>query len=358
MRLAVNGRFLTARVTGVQRFAREIVRRLADHTDVVLLLPRRARVPDDWPAGMAVAVGRLCGHAWEQLELPAMAARTRCDVVLNAGGTTPGYGGPHVAVVHDILPLTNPEWFDAPFALWYRYAVRRNAARAARIITVSAASSQAIVEVLGVPAERVDVVVQGLAPFDRPAGPAAVERVRRRHGIAGPYLLATGRGDPRKNLGFLAGVLRTLRARGRPAPALVVTGRPTRRVHGRHDDAPAGAILTGYVADDELHALYTGALAFVFPSRAEGFGRPPLEAMACGTPALVAPYDGARELVGAARVLPLAPAAWADAIEELDRATHPRGSPLIDLARFSWDAAARAVAEACRRAARVARPAA
>lgn len=319
MRLGVNGRFYGVPVWGVQRFARELTARLLLRGDTTLLLPRGARPPADAPRGDVVR-GRLGGHAWEQLELPWQAHRLRCDAVLHVSGTAPVWGGPHVVALHDVLPLTNPEWFSRPFVLWFRSAVRRAASRAAAILAPSAWSRAEVVRVLGVPEEKVHVVAQGVAPFDAPAPADEVRRVRRARGLPERYVLAVGGDDPRKNLAFLLDVLDRWRMRDRDAPVLVIAGAHRARVHGRRGgpERRAGVIRLGYVADEDLHALYTGAGAFCFPSLAEGFGRPPLEAMACGTPAVVAPYGPAREVLGeAALVLPLEPDAWTDAMAEL-----------------------------------------
>jgi glycosyltransferase involved in cell wall biosynthesis len=112
----------------------------------------------------------------------------------------------------------------------------------------------------------------------------------------------------------------------------------------------------GRVNDRDLHALYTDARVFCFPSIAEGFGRPPLEALACGTPAVVAPYGPAREVLGnAARIVALDPNAWVDALVRIidDDAEHARCSAegMRQAARFGWDAAAAEVFAVCTAAA-------
>jgi glycosyltransferase involved in cell wall biosynthesis len=108
----------------------------------------------------------------------------------------------------------------------------------------------------------------------------------------------------------------------------------------------------GHVDDDELHALYTAASVLCFPSRAEGFGRPPLEALACGTPAVVADYPAAEEVMGdVARIVPLNADAWVDALSSIlreERRPDLRGSLT---ARHRWDVAAEMVAATCEDAA-------
>ncbi len=345
MRVGVNGRFYGARVTGVQRFGRELTRRLAGRVETVVLVPSGVAPCADLDAARVVR-GRLGGHAWEQLELPARARTAGCDVVLHPSSTAPLWGGPHVVVVHDVTPLTHPEWFARPMALWYRVALGRGARRARRILTFSEWGRGEIVRVLRVPRERVTVVRQGLEPFHEPADAGAVAGVRERFGLPGRYLLATGAGNRRKNVAFVVRLVTEWQRRDASAPPLVVVGTGTPRVHGSRGDlrpAPGGQVRwLGYVSDSDLRALYTGATVFLFPSLGEGFGRPPLEAMGCGAPVVASNYGPARELLGdGARIVPLDVDAWIAAAATL---LHDEGARAEQVRRgrsvaswYRWD---------------------
>lgn len=357
MRLAVNGRFYAAPLTGVQRFAVEVTRRLAHVAEVELFLPAGVEAPSEVAARVAVRRGRLRGHAWEQLELPRALARARCAVELHLAGTAPLSSAGHVLAIHDLLPLSNPEWFGRRFRLWRRAVLRRSAPRAGAVLTVSDWAAEEVRHRLGVAPRRLFVVTQGLEPFAAPASADAVARVRRRYALPERFLLAVGAGDPRKNLAFLETVREFWREAGGEPPPLVVVGASAVRVHPAAAAARAGdALLLGRVPDDELHALYTAASALCFPSLAEGFGRPPLEALACGTPAVAADYAAAGEVLGRwLPVLPLDAALWARTLAEL-----VAGGPARDAAlalgrglpgRFRWDAAAAQVLSACHAAA-------
>jgi glycosyltransferase involved in cell wall biosynthesis len=339
---------MRAAVTGVQRFAREITTRLGDLADVTLLAPRGVE-----PALRDVPVrkGRLRGHAWEQLELPRLARAAGCDVTLHLSGTAPFHGGPHVMVIHDVLPLTNPEWYSRRFARWYGAVLPRAAKRAAGIITVSEHSRYEIERILGVH-RRLAVVTQGLWPFDQPSPAETVERIRRSLRLPDRFLLAVGHGDPRKNHGFLVDVLSELERRGE-AQELVVVGAVPSRVHGRAPalDGPNVRQLD-HVSDETLRALYTAASVLLFPTLAEGFGRPPLEVAACGTPALIADLPAVAEPARSAGwALPLVAGPWADAIIAMARDPVLRAS-VVARGRaagraLSWDAAARQVLDIC-----------
>ncbi len=356
MRIALNGRFYAAPITGVQRFAREVARRLPALADVVLMLPRGVGAPR-LERSVEVVPGRLRGHAWEQAEFTYRAQAAGCDVCLSLGGTLPARGGPHVAALHDVLPLTHPQLFSRAFATWHRLVVRRNARRAAALITVSEWSAAQLAQVLPFPRERIHVAVQGVSPFDTPAAVADVERVRRKLRLPPRYVLGIGHGDPRKNAEFLVDVMREWRRRDADAPGLVLVGHALERVHGRHVPATDEFVCAvGRVDDDTLRALYTGAAAFAFPSQAEGYGRPPLEAVACGAPAIVAPYDAAKEVLGdGAAIVPLDVDAW---IAELRVLTRPGSERDACIARGAavartrtWDATADQVLAACMAAA-------
>jgi glycosyltransferase involved in cell wall biosynthesis len=358
MKLGINGRFYGAGITGVQRFAREVSARLLQGAECTLFLPRSVARPAGLPAGIRVAHGRLSGHAWEQLELPLQAQRAECDTVLHLSGTAPFWGPAHVMIVHDVFPFTHPHWFTRRFSAWYRVAAARSARGAAAVLTVSNWSQQELMRVLGLRASHVHVVTQGLAPYDRPATREAIDRVRDRLRLPESYLLASGAGDPRKNIAFLTGMLDRWRERDGSAPLLVVAGERNPRVHSHVSMPPTGAEIryVGRVDDDTMLALYSGAAAFCFPSLAEGFGRPPLEALACGTPAVVAPYGAAHEILDdAALIVALDYDAWIRALSRLLEQPLERAA-LVErgrqtASRYKWDDAASQVLDVCRAAA-------
>jgi glycosyltransferase involved in cell wall biosynthesis len=368
MRIGLNGRFYGAELSGVQRFARETAARLYGRVDdLILFLPADAAPPEGLDTRVRVVRGWLRGRIWEHTELPWRARAERCDVVLNLANVGPLFGGPHVVVIHDVLAVTNPEWFSRPFAAWYRFAQARWARRAARVATVSDWARGEVVRVFGVDPDRVGVALQGIEPFDQPASAEEIRVARRRWALPDTYLLTVAGGDPRKNLRFLLEVLARWRGMRGVAPTLIVVGGHRPAVHGHASGrAPsaggygeaeiraAGDVrFLGRVSDEDLRALYTAATVFCFPSQAEGFGRPPLEAMACGTPAVVAPYGPAHEVLDdAALIVDLEPTRWVEAIERLIESPEERRA-LAEAGRrhalrFRWDATVDALLALCR----------
>jgi glycosyltransferase involved in cell wall biosynthesis len=290
-----------------------------------------------------------------------MARRSGCRVTLNLANALPLAAGPHAVVIHDATVFEHPEWFAPAYRLWHGKVLRPALRRAAAVGTLSRDAARSLARILDLTPESIAVIAQGAAPLDAPAGAAAVAEIRRRWGIAGPYLLATGAADPRKNVHFLEEALaRWPTSGGAPtAPALVVVGGRSRVfAPSRNGAGPSAAprvVRTGRVDDDTLRALYTGATAFCFPSLAEGFGRPPLEALACGTPVVAAPYGPAREVLGdAAAIVPLEADAWTEVLLRLVREGAPPGSAararaVVEANR--WEDGAGATLELCARAA-------
>ncbi len=203
-------------------------------------------------------------------------------------------GVPLVLTVHDLSFEERPGDFTAYERLWHRLArPRRLAARASRILVDAAVTRDALAARWRVAPSRVSVVPPGVE-HPAPPPPGALDALCRRRGLARPYLLAVGALEPRKDPQLL--VRAHARAVGAGLQAELVfagAGRLAEELRG------PGVHVLGYVPDPELDVLYAGAVALVMPSRLEGFGWPPLEALARGTPAVVADLAVYDETLGA-----------------------------------------------------------
>lgn len=350
--LRVNGRFYAARPSGVQRVADALVRGLCDRAEVTLQVPRGCPVPGEVARRARVRAGRLGGQAWEQLELPLR--RGGGVVAVDPANAGPAWGGRRVLVLHDVLPLSHPAAYAPGFRRWFGQVVARAARRARVVVMFSEWAREEAIRRIGLPPDRVRVIPQGIEPFHEPAPPDLVRRTLERFQIHGPFILAAGGGDPRKNAGFLGEVLERLPPGPDGPVPLVLVGAGYSHVHAAAPLPGASKRIrpVGHVTDDELRALYTAARVFCFPSLAEGFGRPPLEAMGCGTPVVAAAYEAGAEVLGDAAIrLPLDAAAWCGAVSDLlsDDALHAsrRAAGLRHARAFRWDAAADALLLAC-----------
>lgn len=355
----MNARFAGMRMTGVQRSAYEIVRRLISdgNGSYHLVSPRSGDLHNGEGRSLGIRQqGRLRnGHLWEQIELPGMARRMGGKTVLYSPMTS----GPvavrrQLVTAHDLFPVEHPEWFSRGFGRWYSWLWPILFRRVARVVANSEYTRQRVLEIYGLPEEK--VVTCHFAHDGRfaPLPAEEVERFRTDLGLQGSYLLYLGSVEPRKNLITLAAAWKRTSARGEGVKLVVAGGAARTDVFNA---AESGAETLedptvhrlGYVADEHLPLLYGGADAFVLPSLAEGFGLPVLEAMACGTPVICSDSTALPEISGgAARLVPpLEVGAWTEAIDsvlsdpELRRRMSRAG--IERASRFSWDRTVSAV---------------
>lgn len=296
--ILVNGKFCAQRTTGVQRYAWGLLNALDEQLEGA---PRRWRLIV--PAGSAVPPLRFISveplawkgpggsHGWEQFALPSAA---RGHVLLNLGGSAPAFfAGPMVCTLHDAVLFDHPESYTRAFGLWYRWLFRRLARRAhATLVTNSCFSRARLAQALAIEPERLNVITPGAGHLDavRPD-----ERLIDELGLRGrAFLLAVASRNPTKNLLRLVEAWHRLEA----GPArLVLVGAAHARVFASSGKLPAadGVIDAGPVDDASLKALYGAAAALVFPSLYEGFGLPPVEAMACGCPVIASTAPAVHE---------------------------------------------------------------
>ncbi len=338
MKLTVNGRFRTQRTTGVQRYAREITSRLSSLVDVL--------TPGEWNAGIR-------GHLWEQSVLPRL---SRGGLLWSPCNTGPLSVRRQVVTIHDCAFADHPEAFSRMFASWYAWLIPRLARRARRIITVSRFSAQRLAELCDIDIDRIDVIYNGVSSHMCPAPVEAIAQLRQRSNLPGRYVLSVGSIEPRKNL------QRLLTAWQRLAPAdvgLVLAGGESAVFRGAGiDRLPPGVQLAGYVADEDLPTLYSGAEAFVYPSLYEGFGLTVLEAMACGAPVICSRTTSLPEVTGAEAAMLIDPLDVDDIASALGRLLADgqlqgklRAQGLQRATQFSWDKAAAATAKVLKQAA-------
>jgi glycosyltransferase involved in cell wall biosynthesis len=359
--IAINARFLAQSLTGVQRYALELVKALDRLVDQGAMDHRKKHSPVLMaPKGLGAdvpglkriplrRVGRLEGNPWVQLELPYYA---RGSVLWSPANTGPVYHRRQVVTIHDASVFDHPEGFNAKFVAWYRFILPRLAKRAARLLTNSEFSRDRLAHVLNIDPELIFVVPAAVDSRFKPVEKDELEAVRKRLGLPPDYVLALGSLEPRKNIAGLFGAWSLLLAQRRIDEKLylVVTGgRSSLYREAGTSQPPARVVLTGYVEDKDLPALYSGASAFVYPSLYEGFGLPPLEAMACGVPVVTSNSTSIPEVVGDAALLvdPTEVESIADGLyrllasDALRTSLKEAGFGRVKL--FSWDSSARLV---------------
>jgi glycosyltransferase involved in cell wall biosynthesis len=301
MRVALNGRFLSQRVTGVQRHARELVRALDqllqhDHEagrelEFLLLTPPGAESNLELSRIETRQVGRLRGQLWEQIELPLYG---RNSLLVNLANTAPTVGWDQMVMIHDASVFAVPEAYSVSFRLWYRSMLPHWAHRARLVLTNSEFSRTELSQWLRISADKVRVVGGGHEHILRTPPD---DGVLGRNGLGRrPYVLGVSSLSRHKNL---EAVRATSELLGSVACDYVLVGPANPRVFGYTlRDAPSQVIHLGYVTDAELRALYSHAACLLYPSRYEGFGIPPLEAMACGCPVVTSRAASLPEVCG------------------------------------------------------------
>ncbi len=208
-----------------------------------------------------------------------------------------------IVTVHDLTPLLFPQWHTREVRN-YASELRRTIHQQDLIITISEATRRDLERCLGVPPDRVRVIPLAAAGHFRPPTSATLPEVLERLGIHRPYVLHTGTLEPRKNLVRLLAAF----AQATDDHDLVLVGTRgwlSSEIHSAIERLNLGdrVKITGYIAPEDLPAVYAGAAVFCYPSLYEGFGLPPLEAMACGTPVITSGISSLPEVVGDAAIL-------------------------------------------------------
>lgn len=337
--------------TGNERFISNVVREmraLCDHEMVLFFTSsaaaaawpadERSRIRLIRPANSLVRVPLVVGHA---------ARREKLDVLLVQYTAPRSPGCPVVSVVHDVSFAEHPEWFSRLERVWMPRTIPATIRRASKIVTVSEFSKSEIRRIYGTAADNISVAYDGVDPvFFRTHEPLETP----------PYFLYVGNVEPRKNLEVLLDAFGDMRSRyPQVRERLLIAGRARRGGVTQHSD---GAVrFLGRVDDEELAGLMQHATALCYPSLYEGFGLPPIEAMAAGTPALLSDIPVMRETTGDSAVLlpPTDAGAWADAMAKV--ATEPgyrdslRERGKKSAAVFTWTKTARVVLDALEAAA-------
>lgn len=350
LRIAIDAsRTTAAQRTGTENYALRLLRALLDlpSPHCFTLYFRDAPATDLFrPASNRVPRVIPFPRLWTHVRFAAALLHDQPDVTFVPAHSLPlVFPGRAVVTVHDLgylhFPAAHPAFARAYLDLATRYSVRR----AAHILADSEATCRDLNHYYAVDPQKVTVVYPGVEGIER-AGDAEIAAVRAKYGLPERYLLFLGTIQPRKNIARLIAAYQAWRA-AHPSEdmALVLAGCKGWLSDDIPTEAP-GVIVTGYVDEADIAALYSGALALTFPSLYEGFGFPVIEAMRCGTPVLCSNTSSLPELAGdaALRVDPLDVAAIQHGIGQLLGNASLRaeliGRGYKQAAKFTWRAAA------------------
>ena len=284
LQVLINLRSQTAGLRGVQRYTAEVFGRLADR--VATVAPRKP-------------MHGVRGHLWEQTVLPSKIGGA---LLWSPANTGPLRVANQVLTIHDLGSLEHPEWYSSLFATWYRWLTPELLKRVRRVITISRYSQERLLALAPIEQSKVAVVYAGVGDSFHPQPADQIARVRGELGIRTPhYLLSLAALEPRKNLRRMLAAWSSCVALVPDDIWLVIAGASApSNVFASFDmgELPPRVHFVGSVADSDLPALYSGALAFVYVSLYEGFGLPALEAMASGTVPIVSDNTSLPGVVG------------------------------------------------------------
>ncbi len=302
MEFVINGRFLTQQITGVQRYARELVQAFDEFLDhdpnvkITVLCPRLSTLAPAWRNIKLRQVGRLQGHIWEQIELPLYA---RGKTLFCPANTAPLISlfraSPVVVTLHDLSYKYFPDAYQLAFRLWYKFLIPLVLRRASAIITVSQSERRAILSFYPYAASRLHAIANGGLPAEISREQARFAQQR------GDFILYVGSLSRRKNF-----------------PRMFEVACRLAREHGYHftfvGNTPKGLVSSAAVVPKDISSkvIFVGAIddfatlipyyrtaaCFLFPSLYESSGLPPIEAMTFGCPVVVSDIPALRERCG------------------------------------------------------------
>jgi len=348
--VALDAHTVGRRQTGNERYVLEVARALLqrDEVDVLAYVDRGVTWPADYsPAPQLAELHARAPQLRIPLELPIRTRRDHADLLQVTYVRPPVAGLPVVTVVHDLSFEDQPAAFSLPTRLRLQLFVRLAARSSAALIAISEFTRQRLIDVYGLPPERVHFLAPGVGSQWRPPTAEEIAEVRERFELPAAFVLAVGAAHPRKNLPRVIAAVERLRSTSHPDLKLVLCGPAPVNGPGadavRDTEARGTLLQLGYVTDQELRALYGAADAFIYASLYEGFGLPVLEALACGATVVASQTTAVGEAAGDAAVK-VDPSDVESITNGLGAALndsamrHEIGGRVPDhLARFSWD---------------------
>ena len=289
----INSKFLVQNLTGVQRVAFNVAMKLAQlqkHNFLIFMPNKKIKhfYKDLFKQGIPIIKGFTQGLIWEQIELPLFAKRKRA-IILNLGNSGPVFYDKNITLIHDLLWLKYPNSYSTMFSKWYAFMIPKLIKNSLKIVTVSQTSKRDIVEYFNIPEEKVSVVYPGVDT--NLFKPLNFEREN--------FILWVGSAKFYKNIYGLINAYRILMFDYKISYKLFIVGFDSAKIKlNLEKELVENITFIDKVNDEVLLNLYNRALVFVFPSFYEGFGLPPLEAMACGCPVVVSEAGSLPEVCG------------------------------------------------------------
>ena len=282
-KIIINGRFLFHIVTGVERYAHEIIKELdkiVEPGNVIMAVPAEVKSIPQYRNIKVISVGKLHNRAWEHISFPRYVKKNNA-ISLNLCNVAP-ISDPGIVCIHDVKIKAHPEYFSKKFLIWYNFLISRECKNAKMIITVSEFSKSEIMKYYHVSADRITVIPNAWQHYKKIGYD---KDALNKFGLKkGEYYFAMCSLEPNKNFKWIADA-----ALNNPKQLFAIAGSINNSVfsNGLGFNAPSNMRLIGYVNDEEAKTLMRDCKAFLFPTIYEGFGIPPLEAFSCGCDRIV-----------------------------------------------------------------------
>lgn len=293
--IVVNARFLTQKLSGVQRFAIEICTRLKKEygENIIFVTPRNILLEQTAKDLEAIVVGKHTGHIWEQWDLPRYLGQKGDPLLLCLCNTAPLYYRNKIVTVHDVAFMAYPQTFSKSFLYVYRFMIPRIMRSAKKVITVSEFSKREIVKYYGIDHQKITVVYNAVS--------ADFRRTEDKQLRDEKYILAVSSLNYRKNFIAVLEAFGIFENTNNDTSLYIIGDLRNTNFAGidieQYKNNPRIRFL-GRVSDKDLVRYYSNASMFVYPSIYEGFGIPPLEAQHCGCPVLVSDIPPLHEVTG------------------------------------------------------------
>lgn len=277
MTIYINGRFLTQKITGVQRYAIEVVKELDKMNlsdEIIILHPNNIIQNLELKNIKLKKIGKLSGQAWEQISLPIYLKKHKAKVLLSMCNLAP-IMFPGYVVIHDIAFKTQSKHLDWKFVLWYKIVTRLNIKRYKHIFTVSEFSKKEIMDEYNVNTNSITVTYNSAEHITKVKEDETI--LKKLNLKSKEFNFSLGSRSYHKNTAYVINL-----AKNNKDEIFVISGMKNKIFNEVEEEKLENVIYTGYISDNELVCLYKNCKSFIFPSLYEGFGIPPLEAIELG----------------------------------------------------------------------------
>lgn len=295
MKVVVNARFLTQPITGVQRFAIEISKKLKKHlqNDIIFVAPKDII---NWEIASELDVkiiGINKSHVWEQIDLRRFLIKHNSPLLLNLCNTAPLFYHNNVITIHDIAFEVYPQTYSKKFLLVYKFLIPKLAHYAKKIITVSEFSKSEMMKYYNIPSDKIEIIYNAVS--------TKFQEIYNENLRKEKYFLTVSSLNYRKNLKLVLKAFTILNNTEKNVKLYVVGDLDNKSFskYNLHEfETNNKIVFLGRLSDEKLMEYYSNSLAFIYPSLYEGFGIPPLEAQKCKTAVIVSDIPCFREIFG------------------------------------------------------------